>query len=194
MPTVCSRHSRVLDVGCGAGQTLIASGLARSAFSVGIDVDVSALTMGRQLDAHFVAVCAEGEALPFKDESFDLVMSRVAVPYMHIQSALGQMFRVLKKSGDLWIVLHPFSETYKELIVSLRRMEIKASIYRLYVIANGVTAHVIGKELRWPLAGGRYESFQTSGGMNRFLRRAGFRDIVVSNQEFFVVTARKDRE
>ena len=44
-------------------------------------------------------VCAAGENLPFADERFDLVFSRVALPYMDINRALREIARVLKRGG-----------------------------------------------------------------------------------------------
>src|SRR5215467_1890396 len=74
LPDVSARHRRILDVGCGAGQTLIASNLRESAFAVGVDLDHSALVYGRQQTTSIQFVRSEGEALPFASNSFDLVI------------------------------------------------------------------------------------------------------------------------
>ena len=46
MPRVESRHRRILDIGCGAGQTLIGSNLSDNVMAVGVDVDHAALALG----------------------------------------------------------------------------------------------------------------------------------------------------
>src|SRR5215212_5711249 len=115
LPNVSSQHRRVLDIGYGAGQTLLASNLPKTVFAVGVDLDHSALVYGRQQSTDIRFVCAEGEALPFPENSFDLVICRVALPYMHVSRAITEMSRVLTAEGELWLVLHPFSMTAKEL-------------------------------------------------------------------------------
>ena len=98
-----------------AGQTLLASDLPDGVLAAGVDVDYSALSAGREMSAGIGLVNAEGESLPFCKETFDLVICRVALPYMHVTRAVREMARVLRVGGDLWLVLHPFSMTVQEL-------------------------------------------------------------------------------
>src|SRR5215467_15696852 len=119
LPDVSARHRRILDVGCGAGQTLIASNLHEAVFAVGIDLDHSALVYGRQQTTNVHFIQSKGEALPFANDSFDLVICRVALPYMHVDRALHEMFRVLDEQGELWLVLHSLSMTARELLDNL---------------------------------------------------------------------------
>ena len=56
---------RVLDIGCGAGQTLIACYGDRRPF--GIDVALDALRLGRTLTNRVSFVCAAAERLPFRN-------------------------------------------------------------------------------------------------------------------------------
>lgn len=193
MPPVSAGHRRILDVGCGAGQTLIASNLGPDMLMVGVDLDHSALTLGRQLSNNIRFVRASGEALPFVDECFDLVICRVALPYMHVYKALAEMSRVLIAGGDLWIVLHPFRVTAKELLASITRFQLKASLYRLWVLMNGLTLHTFGKQWAFPLTGRRYESWQTRRSIARALKAAGFDHVEISRGRHFLVTATKFR-
>lgn len=133
MPRNCRA---VLDVGCGAGQTLIAANLEGSTQAYGIDSDFKALRLGRQLTRRVHFVCARGERLPLHANAFDFVISRVASPYMHIPTALAEMARVLQPGGRLWLVLHPCSMTFRELARSLRSLSLKDALFRMYVLAN----------------------------------------------------------
>ncbi|HKY04880.1 MAG TPA: class I SAM-dependent methyltransferase [Blastocatellia bacterium] len=191
MPPILDSYSRILDVGCGAGQTLIASNTGPGVFAAGVDVNLSALALGKKLDGRFGFVCAKGEALPFQTGSFDFVFSRVSLPYMHLNNALSEMCRVLRVGGSLWIVLHPFSMAAGRFLENLSQLKIKGAIYSLYVLANGLSIHSVGKQIPLRSRSGINESFQTNRGISRELRRAGFDNIVIERGRFFVVTASK---
>jgi SAM-dependent methyltransferase len=173
MPPIDPSVRSVLDVGCGAGQTLIASRLAPGVTAVGIDPDSSALALGRRLGAPVHLVQARGERLPFAAESFDMVFSRVALPYMRLRTSLPEMSRVLRPGGKLWFLLHPLSHVMRELAEHASAGHVRATLHRLYVIFNGTMVATAGLEMPSP-ASGKYESFQTSWGVCRELRRLGF--------------------
>ena len=191
MPPVESRHRRILDIGCGAGQTLIGSNLPDNVLAVGIDVDHSALALGKKLNTVIQFVEGRGEALPFESDSFDLVICRVSLPYMRVASALSEISRVTDAGGDLWLVLHPFSMTAKELGSSLARFQVKASLYRLWVLLNGVALNTVGRQWHWPGDPDRYETWQGDTGITRALQAAGFGDIRIDRANHYVVTATK---
>jgi|ERR1051325_6060387 ubiquinone/menaquinone biosynthesis C-methylase UbiE len=191
LPDVSSRHHRILDVGCGAGQTLIGSKLPETVLAVGVDLDREALTYGQQQSTDILFICAQGEALPFAANSFDLVICRVALPYMHVKVALSEIARVLDKGGDLWLVLHPFSMTVRELSDNIRRRQLKAAVYRLWVLLNGFSLHALDKQWQWLLHSRRYESWQSTARTKRILLSAGFENVSVKLADHFVVTARK---
>jgi ubiquinone/menaquinone biosynthesis C-methylase UbiE len=191
MPHVEGKHRRILDVGCGAGQTLIGSKLPKSVFAVGLDNDPSALSLGKQFSAGIDFVSGQGETLPFKNGTFDLVICRVALPYMHISRALSEMSRVTRPEGDLWLVLHPLSLTVKELGTNIVRFQARAGVYRLWVMMNGLALHFVGKQWSWPVNPHRYESSQTKKSIKRALLAAGFDRVNISRENHFVVTAVK---
>ncbi len=182
---------RVLDVGCGAGDSMQEEWQLRCGTQnapqiemVGIDIDEGALAQGRLNYPQFLFVCAKGEKLPFPDESFDAVISRVAMPYMDIPVALREMRRVLRANGEIRIKLHPLAFTLSELAAELRSgsavNRVKNLAYRSYVVANGIALHFAESNFRFPLARHRCESFQTQSGMRRALAAAGFEQIDVS--------------
>ena len=190
MPAIRAEHRRILDVGCGAGQTLIASRLDANVTAVGIDCDESALALGRRLNPHLRLIRARGESLPLASGFFDLAISRVALPYMRTDAALAEMSRVLRAGGDLWIVLHPFSIVWDELKESLSRHRWRTAMHRAYALVNGAALHLTGHQLPAPVRG-KDRSFQTEARIVRMLRTLGFDDIRVEQRRFFVVTARK---
>ena len=192
MPPIRATDRVILDVGCGAGQTLIASDISPNVVRVGIDIDHVGLVQGHELDDKIAFVCGKGEVLPFKDESFDMVVARVSLPYMRTRPALTEFCRVLRDDGALWLTLHHFPFVAREFVRSLARLDVVRAAYRFYVLTNGVSSHVIGREFACPYTGGRVESFQTRGGMTRLLHNLGFVNVKADTTgSFFIVTATK---
>ena len=190
LPDLQPRHRRVLDIGCGAGQTLIASELPEGTLGVGIDIDHEPLVLGREMAPALHFVRARGEALPFRPSSFDLVICRVALPYMHLARAVGEMARVLAPGGDVWLALHPWRMTLAELLGAMRRFRGRMVAHRIYVMASSILLHVAGRQMAWPPSGS-YESFQTETGMRRALSSAGFDRIAFRRTPGFIATARR---
>jgi ubiquinone/menaquinone biosynthesis C-methylase UbiE len=191
LPPITKAHRKVLDVGCGAGQTLMATNFEPGTTVIGLDVDKSALTLGRQLDRNISFVCARAECLPFQPERLDFVFSRVALPYMNVHETLFEVWRVLKTGGTLWLVLHPYPMVLKEIVQAISELKIKRAAVCLYVIANGMVLNLLGTEFHLPFRKNYYESFQTIKGIRRLLRKAGFEEIKTERNGFFVATAKK---
>lgn len=174
-------EARILDIGCGAGQTLIASYPGRLSF--GLDVDLGALRLGRGWTSSVAFACGRAEALPYRSADFDLVVARVSLPYTDITRSLHEIHRVLKPDGMVWMTLHP---------LGLRTRQVRWARWRswltfAYVLTNGLCLHVLQKQFSFF---GRHESFQTEGGMRRALRRAGFHDVKIDRKRHFLFTAR----
>lgn len=191
VPMIPRESRRILDVGCGAGATLSVCEVEGEAFLCGVDVDPVSLKLGEELfpKAHFIQ--AKGESLPFPPGEFDFVIARVSLPYMNIPQALSEITRVLRSGGCVWTAIHPFSFVRQELRGSVRRLDFKDILFRLYVIANGLWMHLTGKMFSCPLSPGRYESFQTNRSITAALLAAGLTDVNISRDRFFVATARK---
>jgi ubiquinone/menaquinone biosynthesis C-methylase UbiE len=177
----------VLDIGCGAGQTLVAIGNHNR--RVGVDIDVEALRFGLPgtVPIGIRVAAAKGEHLPFADRTFDFVYSRVALPYMDIPAALAEMHRVLRPRGRLWLTLHTIGIPAAQ----FRRGNLKGRIYAAYTVLNGVWFHFSGRTFRF--LRGLCESIQTERGMRIALSRAGFSHIEFRRTtQHFIVTARRD--
>jgi SAM-dependent methyltransferase len=123
----------VLDVGCGAGQTLRRLEPDGPATLCGVDIDLTALAFGARAASlegiHLSLACASGTSLPYSDKAFDLVITRVALNYMHQKAAIKEMARVLRSGGILfcraeriWYDLYMITmrRGWKEIICGLR--------------------------------------------------------------------------
>src|SRR6476469_8339585 len=95
---------RVLEVGCGAG-TDLARFAKGGAIASGVDLSSSAIALARrnfeQQGLHADLREANGEALPFPADSFDLVYAHGVVQYTSSPEALvNECRRVLKPGGE----------------------------------------------------------------------------------------------
>jgi SAM-dependent methyltransferase len=89
----------VLENGCGVGEYL--SRLSeKAAFAVGMDIEFPRLEEAKKKNSNLV--CAVGEALPFKRDFFDLVLSNEVIE--HVQDdrqAIAECTAVLTEGGRL---------------------------------------------------------------------------------------------
>lgn len=101
--------ARVLELGCGkADKTRTLAGTGRAKEIVALEVDRIQHALNLQVadlpNVHFRQGGAE--AIPEKDNSFDIVMmfkSLHHVPTQHMDRALSEIARVLKPGGLAWI-------------------------------------------------------------------------------------------
>ena len=189
------RFMRVLDLGCGSGQDLASWGVTAPDDLTGLDIDDSRLAIAKVRFSDRTYLQGAGECLPFEDESFDRVISALALPYMNIQKTLIEIHRILVRGGGLSLSLHLPSFTAAELIHNAIPKPIP-TLFRLYVMANGLLFHCTGRTVGF--LKGRTESFQTERGMRIALNRAGFVNLSFSRAtgpvgEMFVVEARKSK-
>ncbi len=180
----------ILDIGCGIGQTLIASQLGNRRLVIGMDIELESLVYGRKHYDSIRYINGNAEHLPFADNSFDKIISRVAMPYTDIPRSIAELHRVLKPGGSIWITLHPLSKSLQQFSDSARQLSAKGVLFRSYAIINGCCFHLFGRLFRWPV-GNVIESFQTRGSMARCLRHCGFSDIEFENRRYFKCTATK---
>ena len=97
------RGRDVLDIGCGAGLDLVRLGHAGARGS-GVELSPASLALARQyLDVEGVAavlVQADAAVLPFRDDSFDMVLCHGVLPFAIDPSAIvGEIRRVLRTEG-----------------------------------------------------------------------------------------------
>jgi ubiquinone/menaquinone biosynthesis C-methylase UbiE len=100
---------RVLDLACGSGEPSIsiAALLKGSGHVVGVDMAAAPLEVARERASkrglnNVEYQQADVHALPFADESFDRISSRLGVMFFSdLAKALGEMRRVLKPGGKV---------------------------------------------------------------------------------------------
>lgn len=99
-------RARVLDAGCGAGVPVTSRLLARDFPTVGLDISVAQLVLAQELVAASKPVQGDLSEVPFRDASFDAVVSHYAVihvPRDDHPAVFAEVRRVLKPGG--WTLL-----------------------------------------------------------------------------------------
>jgi SAM-dependent methyltransferase len=95
--------ARILEIGCGRGIALSAiTRLCRPSRLVGIDIDATLLSEARvnTADLDVELICADVRALPFPDETFDVVIDFGTCYHIsHPAAAMGEIARVLAPRG-----------------------------------------------------------------------------------------------
>ncbi|MDR0565342.1 MAG: malonyl-ACP O-methyltransferase BioC [Azoarcus sp.] len=94
------RVRRVLDAGCGTGQSLTAL-MARfpQAQCVALDFSAAMLARAAQTASSALPVCADIECLPLKDASVDFYWSNLALQWCSPAMALKEVARTLAPGG-----------------------------------------------------------------------------------------------
>lgn len=192
LPTFDSSDKVILDIGCGIGQTFVAAGIAddSSRVLIGLDNEIEPLIYGAEEFSNVKFINALADQLPIATGSIDKVVSRVTIPYTNIPVSLQEINRVLKPGGEIWMTLHSMRVLLNPLLGSSRRVSVKSVLIRTFFLFNGFLLHCFGTLLPLPGSGSR-ESFQTSGGIRRLLKKNNFEHIVIERGSHFLVTARK---
>jgi ubiquinone/menaquinone biosynthesis C-methylase UbiE len=182
---------RVLDLGCGFGKNITITSVSASDAVFGVDIAFERVQSAANRFPARRFVQARAESLPFQDAVFRSIVCEVAMPYMNIPVALGEINRVLEPGGTVHFSLHAFRFTLYEITQAFPRP--KPLLFRLWVLVNGFILHFTGR----PAAiAGRYESFQTRRGISVALEHAGFEDVAFNRPrdrftKQLVVSARK---
>lgn len=176
----------ILDIGGGSGQTV--SSLIGWDRACVLDVDTHALRRGAVANSRIAFLCGSGEALPFAAASFNAVICRVSLPYMHIPTALREISRVLADDGEVWFTLHGFPSIRRRLRKAAFDLDLKDLLFISYVLLNSLGLHFFGRQFRLKH---RCESIQFPASIERELTTAGFSHITIEYGHFFVAYARK---
>ena len=189
LPDLTSCRVGVVDVGCGIGQLFVARGREAppGVPRYGFDIDPTAIAYASENwpdMAHFAV--APAEHLPLPDDSVDLYVSRVSLPYTDIPAALREAARVLVQGGRLWITLHPLSMAFGQLGKAIRERRVKEFVGASIFLANGLAFHFLGTGRR--ILGAR-DSWQSETRMRRELGEWFSQISVTSNEHLFLIEA-----
>ncbi len=174
------RIERVLDVGCGAGQELLPFLEKTEAFCVGIDIaeELGKVT-GKIFDEKGYSektsfARSKGEELPFADESFDVVLCRVALPYMNNRQTIAEIARILKPNGVFLLKIHAPAFYLGMIRERLPKLSLKQIAYPLICLMGGTFHLLTGRQLQKGFWQGK-EVFQTRGFLRRECEKNGLR-------------------
>ena len=186
---VVTGATRILDVGCGNGASLLDAGACGCKFAVGVDISFESVFEAKRNLPWAYFVVARGDALPFKDNSFDDLISYVAIVLMPIVPALDEMHRVCRPGARVTLSVHDLRFALFDLRGKLRSPALKSIVGRLWVIVNGILFIVAGRNVKMPFTkpDHGWETWQTRGSMRRALKKAGFGSVRVP----FLVRAKR---
>jgi len=156
----------VLDLGCGAGQDILPFVENTKAFCVGLDYApelgtvVGNVFKSDKSKKRTAFVRSVGEQIPFADASFEVVLCRVALPYMHNRRTFAEVARVLKRDGVFLLKIHApafYAALLKDRVKTLNPKQIA---YPLICLTGSVYHQMTGKQLTEGFWKGK-EIFQT---------------------------------
>jgi ubiquinone/menaquinone biosynthesis C-methylase UbiE len=157
---------RILDLGCGAGQDVLPFVEKTNAFCVGLDhaaelgAVVKTVFGQNDLKDRTAFVRSVGERLPFADASFDVVLCRVALPYMNNRQTIAEVARVLKPNGVFLLKTHAPAFYFNLLKSRTKTFNTKQIAYPLICLAGSFWHQLTGKQLTKGFWAGK-EIFQT---------------------------------
>ena len=103
----------ILDIGCGTGAML--DELAPFGHVVGADVAPEALSFCRERSSHYPLTRADVRRMPFETASFDVVTAMDIIEHIDDdKAAVGEIFRVLRPGGRLFVTVPAFPSLWSE--------------------------------------------------------------------------------
>ncbi|MDW0136119.1 MAG: class I SAM-dependent methyltransferase [Nitrososphaeraceae archaeon] len=102
------KNKLILDLACGTGilSSFIHHGSASSKI-IGTDLTFEYLKLAKNRQSYALLTNSLAEFLPYKDESFDVIISSYLVKYAELSTMVREHWRVLRKGGI--IIIHDFT-------------------------------------------------------------------------------------
>jgi SAM-dependent methyltransferase len=103
------RHSAnkiiILEIGAGFGNRFnFYTRLLKEHNHVCVDINLQELKKGKQLNPNLLFVCADIDNLPFKNSSFDLLLSYSVLHYVDWKSLIKNISEILRNDGEIVMI------------------------------------------------------------------------------------------
>jgi ubiquinone/menaquinone biosynthesis C-methylase UbiE len=156
----------VLDIGAGTGNAVTKLSAPRR---VAVDLSPEMLSRLRANDPEVDLVVGLAEALPFTDETFDLVVTYSTLHHLTDWSALAEMRRVVRSGG---IVLLDHEEAFQEVggwkaaVYAALRAVLQVVADAWYWRRPGAQSYLLYRRVHWPYSEklGPIDFWLTDGG------------------------------
>ncbi len=191
VPREMVQGRRILDIGCGVGCWLLAFARNGASQLAGLDVIHASLKLSHILAekegiAPMLLVTGDGARVPFPDQTFDGVFSRLALNYMKSDDALREIARIIRPGGWLVLSLNTLPWDLRQLRLNLPRLQLKKIAFSVFALANGVLFHLTRRQITLRYHGRMHSfyspMFHTNRTIRRDLARWGF-DVVWDDTE-----------
>lgn len=173
------RNSSVLEIGCGVGTNLIPIRRAASA-TTGVEPNrvyrtMSAILCEREGLPPLAILHGQGEALPFPDEAFDLVLCVSVHQYTDVRRLMGEAVRVLKSGGELQIIGGTLATYMRVELGTVAKGSVHGAVRCARTTVNTVAYQALGRRVigRIDDPTTRYPVYPTRRAMVDWLRKAG---------------------
>jgi ubiquinone/menaquinone biosynthesis C-methylase UbiE len=109
-------NKKLLDIGCGDGADLVYFA-KNKAIIYGLDPSTAFIAKAKEANPTGIFVEAKGEAIPFGDNTFDIVISKWALQTSSdVKQILIEVARVLKPGGTLlFLSKHPWMQQVEKM-------------------------------------------------------------------------------
>jgi demethylmenaquinone methyltransferase/2-methoxy-6-polyprenyl-1,4-benzoquinol methylase len=103
---IIDKQDWILDLACGTG--ILSSMLINTSAGhvMGLDLSFDYLQIAKKKMKNLLVVNSTAESIPYKDESFDSIMSSYLAKYVNIKMVVDECWRILRPNGI--IVFHDF--------------------------------------------------------------------------------------
>lgn len=131
-------HARLLDVGCGVG-CLLNEANKKDLRVFGLDISYEALSKARLRLPTIKGCVADGEKIPFRNSSFDIVVSLGSIEhFLYPERGIREISRVLKKN-EYAILLLPNSFSLENIlkVLSIGKTEAQWQIQERLLTKEG---------------------------------------------------------
>jgi SAM-dependent methyltransferase len=166
----------VVDIGCGAGQTLAAIGQQVSCRRIGVDASAADLDLARAFQPVYGAgsgaefMVGDAYHVPIMSGDCDAVVTILVSLYLRRQAFLDEVCRILRPGGRFLLISIGPDYPLARIQAGLRKRTLDK--VGPFMLLNGLLLHLTGRQITFR---GRSHIFETAGGLRRDLRRAGMR-------------------